>query len=134
MSKKPENKNAIDAVAFRADTLGIYGRHLLLPNPKYRTTEQARGGKDYRKCHHCFMLVFAVGVETSSSNLLQLLFMTIMRGYNNSGAGSIRAAVAIPYNMALTLALVTVTSVVVVSQNTKYHLRNLLEFLEKLCG
>ena len=35
LPKKPENKNAIDAVAFRAGTLGIYGRHLLVPNPNH---------------------------------------------------------------------------------------------------
>ena len=33
VSEKLKNKNAIDAVAFKADTLGIYDRHLLLPNP-----------------------------------------------------------------------------------------------------
>ena len=40
MSKKPENKNAIDAVTFRAGTLGIYGRHLLLPNPITKTNDE----------------------------------------------------------------------------------------------
>ena len=48
-SKKPESKNAIDAMVFRADTLGIYGRHLIPPNPSCNNQISTQYRRSYRE-------------------------------------------------------------------------------------